>query len=202
MRIKIVLIFVQMNTQSLFSNITTHIQLTPAQKEFLESLFEERTCKRNTFLLEQGNFCKHIYFVNSGILRAYCVSSNGKESTIMFAVQNWWITDMYCFLNHAPAMVNIKALQNSEVLQLSREGLESAFENIPEFNKFFRILMQNAYCREQLRMIQNLTLPAKERYENFLTKYSFIAERVSLKQIASYIGVTPEFLSSLRAKNN
>lgn len=164
----------------------------------IESLIEERSVKKNNYLIEQGSVCKYIYFVNSGLLRAYCLSQNGKESTVMFAIQDWWVTDMFCFLNSKPAMIQLKAMQDSEVLCLSKGGLDQIFEEIPEFNKFFRILMQNAYCREQLRMIQNLTLPAKERYENFLAKYPVISEKVTLKQIASYIGVTPEFLSTVR----
>ena len=118
----------------------------------------------------------------------------------MFATDGWWITDMYCFLNELPAHVSIQAVERSELLSLTRMALESLYEEIPAFNKFFRILMQNAYCREQLRMIQNLSLPAADRYENFLKKYPQIATKVPLKQIATYLGITPEFLSTIRAK--
>lgn len=118
----------------------------------------------------------------------------------MFAVSDWWITDMYCFLNELPAMVNIQVVKDCSVLQLSKKDLDAIFKDIPKFNHFFRVLMQNAYCREQLRMIQNLSLPAKDRYYQFLEKYPQIASRVPLKQIASYLGITPEFLSAIRSK--
>lgn len=118
----------------------------------------------------------------------------------MFAVSDWWITDMYCFLNQLPAMVTIQAVESSSLLRLSKQQLDQLYLEVPKFNVFFRILMQNAYCREQLRIIQNLSLPAKERYELFVTKYPQIASKVTLKQTASYLGITPEFLSSIRKR--
>lgn len=158
--------------------------------------------KKKAFVLRQGEPCHHIYYVNTGILRAYHQGSHGKESTIMFASDDWWITDMHCFLNQQAAMVNIQVVKDCHILRLSLRDLNTLYQDIPAFNVFFRILMQNAYCREQLRMIENLTVPAKERYDHFMAKYPFIAEAVPLKQIASYLGITPEFLSMIRARKN
>lgn len=191
-----------MNTELIFSNITKHIELTREEQDHICEVLGEQSVKKSQFILRQGDTCNHISFVNTGILRAYFLSESGKESTVMFAAEDWWITDMYCFLNRAPAMVSIQAVENSSVLQLSKKNLDTLFEEIPSFNKFFRILMQNAYCREQLRMIQNLSQPAMERYENFLNTYPQIARNVPLKQIASYLGITPEFLSALRSNKN
>jgi CRP-like cAMP-binding protein len=115
-------------------------------------------------------------------------------------VEDWWITDMHSFIQGLPAMISIQAIEDSEVLVLSKEDLDQLFQEKPVFNVFFRKLMENAYCREQLRMIENLSLPARERYENFLKKYPQIAKKVPLKQIASYRGITPEFLSAIRSK--
>ncbi len=158
--------------------------------------------KKKQFLQRQGEACNYINFVDTGILRAYHLAPNGKESTVMFATKDWWITDMYCFVNEKPAMVSITAVDNSIVLQLSKKDLDGLYNEIPAFNTLFRILMQNAYCREQLRMIQNLSLPAAERYTSFINRYPQVASKVPLKQIASYIGVTPEFLSAIRAEKN
>jgi CRP-like cAMP-binding protein len=127
------------------------------------------------------------------------VDKNGKESTIMFAIADWWITDMYCFLNRQPAMLNIEALESSQLLRLSIDDLEKLYIHVPKFERFFRIIMQNAYTREQLRIIQNLSLSAEERYDNFLTKYLQIVKQVTQKQIASYPGITPEFVSAIWA---
>ena len=117
----------------------------------------------------------------------------------MFAIADWWITDMYCFTNQLPAMLNIQAVEHSEIFQLPKNNLDTLYDKVPQFEKFFRIIMQNAYIREQLRVIQSLSLSAEERYDNFMNKYPQIACQVTQKQIASYLGITPEFLSNIRA---
>lgn len=188
-----------MNTDYIFSNISKHISLNDVEKEHVKSLLREEQGARKQFILRQGEPCNHIYFVNSGILRAYYSNPEGKESTIMFAVKDWWITDMYCFLNDLPAMVNIQVVENCTVLKLSKKNLDKLYADMPKFNKFFRIIMENAYCREQLRTIQNLSLSTKDRYEHFINKYPHIAGKITLKQTATYLGITPEFLSSIRS---
>jgi CRP-like cAMP-binding protein len=133
-----------------------------------------------------------------GALRAFHLSPEGKDSTITFAIADRWITDMYCFVMERPAMQTIIAIDDSCVWQLEKEDLERLYTQVPKFERFFRILMQNSYIREQLRVLQNLSLSAEERYEIFLNKYPQLAPYVSQKQIASYLGVTPEFLSTVR----
>lgn len=189
-----------MNTNLILANISKHISLSMAEQGHFRQFLKEELGAKNTFVLRQGDACNYIYFINSGILRAYYLSPHGKESTVMFAMQDWWITDMHSFLNEIPAMVNIQVVEPCSILKLSKENLDSLYEDIPAFNIFFRILMQNAYCREQLRMIQNLSLPAKARYDQFIQKYPQLAQKVPLKQISSYLGITPEFLSSIRSK--
>jgi CRP-like cAMP-binding protein len=116
----------------------------------------------------------------------------------MFALADWWVTDMYCFINQEPAMMYIEAIENSCIFQLKKEDLDELFLKIPKFERFFRIIMQNAYIREQLRVIQSLSLSAEERYDSFISKYPQIVQQVTQKQIASYLGITPEFLSAIR----
>ena len=187
-----------MTTDLLLKNIQKHILPDAAETAYFLSLLTCRSIPKKTFLLKAGQACKNISYVHSGAVRACYVDATGKESTIMFAVADWWITDMYCFLNDKPAMMDIEAIEDSWVFQLSRENLDKLFVNVPKFERFFRILMQNAYTREQLRIIENLSLPALDRYNNFLLKYPHIAQQVTQKQIASYLGITPEFLSAIR----
>lgn len=189
-----------MDLSLLLPHISKHIQLDESESHYLESILIARCLAKKEFLLTQRSSCNHIYFVNSGLLRAFHISTQGKDSTIMFATEQWWITDMHCFVKALPAMVNIQAVQNCELLALSKSNLDKLFEHIPAFERYFRILMENAYSREQLRMVQNLSAPAKERYETFLSKYPQIAQHVTQKQIASYLGITPEFLSTIRAE--
>jgi len=191
-----------MNTSLIRSNVERYISLNSRQKKVFEDLLLQEHYGRKFYILNQNQPCNDICFVNSGILRAFHMSPDGKESTLMFATKDWWITDMHSFLNELPAMVSIQVVKNSSILKLSKKNLDQLYVEIPQFNQFFRILMQNAYCREQLRTIQNLSLSSKERYERFIQKYPQIANNVPLKQIASYLGITPEFLSAIRSEQN
>ncbi len=187
-----------MTHELLLKNIRRHISPDTAELDYFVSLLSYKEIPKKSSLLTAGQSCKNISYVHSGALRACYVDAAGKESTIMFAVADWWITDMYCFLNDKPAMMDIEAIEDSCVFQLSRQNLEKLYINAPKFERFLRILMQNAYTREQLRIIENLSLPALDRYNSFLSKYPHIAQQVTQKQIASYLGITPEFLSAIR----
>lgn len=186
----------------ILKNIAKHIALDNDETNYFTSLLTYKEIPKKTCLLTEGKPCKHLSYVYSGALRSYCLDKDGKESTIMFAVADWWVTDMYCFLNDKPAMMYIEAIENSCIFQLSKESFDKLFSNVPKFERFFRILMQNAYTREQLRVIESLSLTAEERYDRFLLKYPQIVQQVTQKQIASYLGITPEFLSAIRKKKS
>ena len=189
-----------MNHNHILQNIAKHIQLDKTEAERFSSLLIYKQLQKKDFLLQEGQMCKTIHFVESGALRAYCLDKDAKESTIMFAIKDWWITDMYCFVNQLPAIMFINAIEDSCIWQLKYEDLQKLYVQVPKFERFFRIIMQNAYTREQLRVIQKLTLTAEERYINFLQKYPQIVQQVTQKQIASYLGITPEFLIAIRKK--
>lgn len=182
----------------ILNNISKHIVLDNGETNYFTSLLTYKEVPKKTSLLTEGQACRQLSYVHSGALRSYCLDKEGKESTIMFAVADWWVTDMYCFLNNKPAMMYIEAIEDSCIFQLTKENFDKLFTGIPKFERFFRILMQNAYTREQLRIIENLTLSAEERYDRFLLKYPRFAQQVTQKQIASYLGITPEFLSAIR----
>ena len=184
----------------ILQNISKHIVLDNEEINYFTSILAYKEIPKKTCLLAEGQACKYLSYVHSGALRSYCLDKEGKQSTIMFAVADWWLTDMYCFLNEKPAMMYIEAIDDSDIFQLSRDNFGKLFNAIPKFDRFFRILMQNAYTREQIRIIENLTLSAEERYDRFLNKYPQIVKQVTQKQIASYLGITPEFLSAIRKK--
>jgi CRP-like cAMP-binding protein len=183
---------------SILGNIGKHVSLEADEVAFFTSLLQYKEIRKKELLLKEGQFCKTINYVESGALRAFHVGAEGKDSTIMFAIADWWITDMYCFVTEQPAMQYIVAIDDSCVWQLAKADLERLYERVPKFERFFRIIMQNSYVREQLRVLQNLSLSAEERYDIFLSKYPQLVPVVSQKQIASYLGVTPEFLSTVR----
>lgn len=187
-----------MIVRNILKNIAKHIDLTVEETAFFSSLLICKTIPKKTLILKADQDCRYLTYVDSGALRSYFVDQNGKDSTIMFAIADWWITDMYCFLNKKPALTHIETIEESTIYQISRSNFDLLLEQIPKFEKFFRILMQNAYTREQLRVMENLSLTAEERYHSFALKYPQIVKHVTKKQIASYLGITPEFLSTLK----
>lgn len=187
-----------MGFEPILSNIGKHVSLEASEVAFFTSLLQYKEIPKKEFLLKEGQLCKTINYVESGALRAFHLSGEGKDSTIMFAIADWWITDMYGFVMEQPAMQNIVAIEASVVWQLRKDDLERLYVRVPAFERFFRIIMQHSYIREQLRVLQNLSLTAEERYDVFLNKYPQVIPYLSQKQIASYLGVTPEFLSTVR----
>lgn len=189
-----------MTFEAIVRNISKHIALTAQETELFTSRLSERQVKRKEFLLVDNTSCPSIFYVVNGALRAFYRDKDGNDSMIMFALSDWWVTDMYAFASGNKSMLHIDALEDSTVFELRKSDLDQLFIDVPKLERFFRILMQNAYIREQVRIIQNLSMPAEERYQLFLSKYPQFAERIPLKQVASYLGITPEFLSVLRRR--
>lgn len=189
-----------MNDCSIIKNIQTHISLTDDEKEYFISLTSTKNIDRAELIHRQGQICKKIYFVESGSLRAFNINHDGKESTIMFAVQDWWITDLNSFINREVSLLSIETIHKSRLVELDYQKLEELYNRIPKFERLFRILFQNAYIREQIRILNNISLTIRQRYTRFVEKYPQILQQITQKQIASYLGVTPEFLSSIKKK--
>lgn len=181
-------------------NAQKHISLCDNETQLFTSKLQVRSLKRGEKVLIEDQPCQYFDFVNSGILRAYHLSPQGKESTLMFAMADWWITDMASFVNQTPALINIEAVEAGEILRLHKDDMDRLLEEVPQFEKCFRVLFQNAYIREQVRSIENLTLTAEERYNRFVNKYPELCSKITQKQIASYLGITPEFLSAIRSQ--
>lgn len=189
-----------MTSELLFANVARHISLTPAETKIFISLLEYRKVKRREFLLRAGEVCRYSAFVVDGALRSFTVDKDGYEHILNFAVPDWWIADMYSFISQKPATLNIEAVADSELILLSWEHRQQLFEQAPKFERFFRILVENSLVASQQRLIDNLSATAEERYLHFLKKYPFIPECVPQHNIASYLGITPEFLSKIRAR--
>ena len=151
-------------------------------------------------LLKQGDVCTDSIFITEGALKGYTVDKDGWEHIINFALKDWGIADMYSLLSQKPGILTIEAIADSEVLMLSKANQLSLYERVPKFERFFRILTENSLVANQQRLINNLTLTAEERYQYFMQKYPFIMECAPLHSIASYLGMTPEFLSKIRRR--
>lgn len=180
------------------AGLSRHIQLTDEEKELLWQYVTLRKYRKRQYVLQAGDVCRHENFVVSGCLRAYYVDDAGTEHIIMFAVEDWWTSDLLSFLTQTPAQLNIDALEDAEVLQIERSALEALYHKIPKLERFFRIMMQNAFIAQQQRILFNISKTAKERYLYFIEKYPKLEQRLPQHQIAAYLGITPEFLSQIR----
>ena len=184
----------------ILENIAKHVSLTSEEQAHFLSKLETNTYKAKTILLNAGEICKHSYFVNSGILRSFNINDNIVEHVLSFACEGWWMSDMYSYFSQKPGQLFIEVLEEAEVVSLSKENQEQLFHDIPKLERFFRILIENSLVANQQRLMDNLSLPAEERFEKFTTKYGTLVHKVPQKQIASFIGVTPEFFSKMKAR--
>jgi len=189
-----------MNIAPILQNVGKHIHLSETEADYFVSLLQRRTLKRKEFLLKEGDVCKTENFITKGCLRTYTIDENGVEHTIMFAMEDWWIGDLYGFWTQTPSTHFIEALEDSELLQISKPNLDKLLETVPKFERFYRIVFQNALIAERRRVNQNLSFTAEQRYLNFIEKYPELENRISLKLIATFLGITPEFLSMIRNK--
>jgi CRP-like cAMP-binding protein len=184
----------------ILENIAKHVSLTPEEQAHFLSKTETKIYKAKTILLNAGEVCKHSYFVNSGILRSFNINDNIVEHVLSFSCPGWWISDMYSFFSQKPGQLFIEVLEDAEVVSLSKENQEQLYLDIPKLERFFRILIENSLVANQQRLMDNLSLPAEERFEKFTNKYGNLVHKVPQKQIASFIGVTPEFFSKMKAR--
>jgi CRP-like cAMP-binding protein len=181
-------------------NIAKHISLSEKETEVFCNLFQQKLIKKKSFLLKEGEVCKFEGFVTKGLFRVYHIDKNGAEQILYFAIENWWITDIDSFTNGLPSQLFIEALEDSEVLLISKDDKEFAYANLPEIEKLFRVMTQKTHVALQRRMIDNLSKTADQRYLDFIEKYPALYQRLSNLQIAAYLGISHEFLSKIRKK--
>lgn len=181
----------------LLEHIARHVDLTPDESGGLIAVLHSRKIRKKQFLTQEGDIARGPVFVTKGILRAYSVDKNGFEHVIQFAPPGWWIGDMGSLVKQQPGILYCDALENSEVLWLWKSDLEQLYHRIPKLERFFRILAENSIAAYQARLVSILSLPAADRYAAFCQQYPTLIHCLPQKQVASYIGVTPEFLSKM-----
>ena len=189
-----------MMTTTLIEYFNRFLPMDEKEIAFIENVFKERRVKKRQFILQEGEICKHNTYVLEGCFRMYLVDPNGKEHNLQFAIENWWIGDIGSFHNNTPSKLNVEAIENSIIFQIKKEDQLKLFTEYPKFNQIFRVLAENAMVGLQRRVLQNISSTAEERYLDFLERHPNLFNRISNVQIASYLGVTPEFLSTVRKK--
>lgn len=185
---------------SILQNIAKHVSLTSEEETLFLSKTETKFVKAKTILLSSNEIAKHTYFVNSGILRSFNINDNIIEHVLHFACEGWWIGDMYSYISEKPGNLFIEVLEDAEIVSISKENHQQLYREIPKLERFFRILAENSLVSHQERLMDNLSLTAEERFEKFCAKYPTLIQKISQKNVASYIGVTPEFFSKMKSK--
>lgn len=184
----------------LLKNISKHVTLTPEEEERVLYYTENHHYKSKTILLNSGEVCIQSYFVINGILRSYSVDENGTEHVVSFACSEWWIADMYSYLSQRPGQLFIEVNEDADVVVLTKENQEKLYAEVPKLERYFRILIENSLIANQERLLDNFSFTAEARYDKFSKKFSSILAHIPQKQIASYIGVTPEFFSKMKSR--
>jgi len=184
----------------LFSKVEEKIKLSDVEKNICKSLFSPKKLRKRQYILQQDDICKNLIFVEKGILRSYSVDSKGNEHILQFAPEGWWISDVYSFLTGEAAVYNIEAIEDSELLLISRSSLDELYERIPKFERYFRLLSQSNMVATHRRLTASLSDSADEKYLRLLSAYPNIVARVPQHMIASYLGITPETLSRVRKR--
>ena len=189
-----------MKSEAILANINQIVQLNTIETEAFESMLISRPFKQGELIIKGGDPARYMVFVNSGYLMTYYTDKEGADHVVQFAASGWWCSDIYSISEHARTPYSTKSLGDGEVLLLPRPAQQQLLEKYIKFEKYFRILFQNSVIRQQQRFLESYSFTAEERYDLFAKKYPGVERYVPQKYIASYLGITPEFLSKTRKK--
>ncbi len=178
------------------------IPLSEAEKLLVSELFKPRLYRKRQYVLQEGDTCNHLNFIVSGCLRMYKVDDKGDIHILQFGAENWWLSNIGSFHDREPSELNIDALEDTIVLQISHENLLILYKTAPKFDRIFRVLIEKSFVSLQKRLLQNISSTAEERYLTFIQNYPELSSRLPQTQIAAFLGISPEFLSRLRNKQN
>lgn len=189
-----------MNYDLLIAHFAKHITLTPADLDYILPLFQPLKVKRKTLLVKEGQVMLNTFYIVKGCLRSYIIDKEGVEHVSVLAIEDWWITDTWSYMTKQPAIGFVEALEDSELLTTTKEHMDNIGLKVPVFDRYLRIMFERAYMSQEQRILDREELTAEERYLRFRKKYPQFEQRIPQKQIASFLGITPEFLSMLRSK--
>lgn len=186
----------------LLSHIQNKVAVTDEDKERIHSFFTSRKLRKKQYLLQEGDICKCLSFVSKGLLKSYFLDEKGNERINMFAFEGWWISDFNSFIHQEKAVLNIDAIEETEVLMITLADYEKMLLEIPVMDRYFRILYQNSLVTKDYRLIVSNGYTAEEKYMELAQKNPEMIKRVPHNLIASYLGLAPETVSRIRKKNS
>lgn len=188
----------KISIQKLTSHFDSYITLNIEEKSAVSERAMERKIKRRQYILQEGDKCRHYNFIVQGCFKMYNIDNEGKEHNIQFGAENNWLTDIGSLHSGKATKLFIEAMEPSIIIQIELWDMIFLFENHPKFNRIFRVIIENSFVELQERMLQNISYTAEERYISFLNLYPNLSNRLPNTQIASYLGITSEFLSVIR----
>lgn len=186
--------------QNIIKNISRFVTLTVQEEKIFEDLLTLQKFPKKTHLLREGEVCQFEGIIKEGCVRTYYLDENGFEVTLLFAVEDWWITDIDSFNNKTPSRIFIETLEDTEIYMLTQETKEELLLKVPKFERAFRMMMQRYVVTLQNRLVKTISQPATDRYLEFIKVYPTIPQRVAQYYIASYLGVSKEFVSTIRKR--
>ncbi|WP_298426848.1 Crp/Fnr family transcriptional regulator [uncultured Kordia sp.] len=184
----------------ILKNINRHVKLNRSEIDFFCSILEFKTYKKKELILMPNKIADYEIFINSGCVKCYTIDNKGVEHISLFAIEGWWTGDLYSYISDKPATFFIETIEDSEIITISKQQKEILYKKVLKFERFFRTLYQNSLASHIRRINQNISFSAEEKYLNFKKNNPAIEKRVSQKNLASYLGVTPEFLSLLKKR--
>lgn len=185
--------------EAIIKNISRFVKLNEEETNYFKSQLRISRVKKKQFIVQPDFVCKYKTYIFQGSMRAYIVDINGQEHTLTLAIDDWWVSDYYSYIYRTPATQFVEAMEDSIVVQIEYHAEEELLERYPVFDKFFRTFSQRALANFQQRMLNNLSMTAGQRYDDYLKKHPEIVNRVPQYALASYLGMTTEFLSKIRS---
>jgi CRP/FNR family transcriptional regulator len=191
-----------MKENALIKNISKYVTLTSEEVLNFESFWTEKTLEKGEYLLRNGDVCRYDNYIVSGLLKAFYINAeNGNEEILYFSIDDWWATDLDSFSRQKASIYNIQALEKTTLLQINYHSFQKLLLEIPQLERYFRLILEGYLVALQKRIIYNNIYDAEHRYFDFLETYPSIASKVPQYLIASYLGISAEFISRLRKKN-
>lgn len=178
--------------------VSQYIKLTDKELEYFISLLTIVSVKKKQYIVQPGFACNCRSFVVKGSMRGFLIDDKGNDHTVSLAIENYWISDINSYFTQQPATLFVEALEDSILIQLDFNSEENLLQTYPRFERLFRILAKRAYTSLQARTLSNHINTAEERYDLFLRDYPLFPQRIPQYAIASYLGISPEFLSKIR----
>ncbi len=189
-----------MNIKPLLKYMSNYISLTKEEEDILVSKVLYKKYLKGQYIVQQGDVCKYSGFVISGCTKTFYVDEEGQEHIVMFSIEDWWASDMGSFVTQTPADFNVQCLENTELIIFSHDAIEELYSEIPKLERFFRQIVEKGLAASQKRIVRSFSLSAKEQYVCFRNQYPKIEQRIPQYMIASYLGITKEFLSKIKSQ--